>query len=133
MTAFVIAGLMAGIGAILMTARLNSGSPNYGVGTELQAIGATVVGGTSLAGGTGNVLGSMIGALIIVVVQNGLNLNAVPTSWQNIALGAIIVLAVFIDVWRADFGRLLGRTWSRLRGRRSPSAEQGDDQPGGSP
>jgi ribose transport system permease protein len=126
MTAFVIAGLMAGIGAILMTARLNSGSPNYGVGTELQAIGATVVGGTSLAGGIGNVLGSMIGALIIVVVQNGLNLNAVPTSWQNIALGAIIVLAVFIDVWRADFGRLLGRTWSRVRGRKPTSGGPGE-------
>lgn len=121
--AFVIAGLMAGIGSILMTARLNSGSPNYGVGTELQAIGAAVVGGASLAGGSGDILGSMIGAAIIVVVQNGLNLNAVPTSWQNITLGAIIVLAVFLDMWRADFGRLLARTWSRWVGRAPASPD----------
>lgn len=127
--AFVIAGLMAGIGSILMTARLNSGSPNYGVGTELQAIGAAVVGGASLAGGSGDILGSMIGAAIIVVVQNGLNLNAVPTSWQNITLGAIIVLAVFLDMWRADFGRLLAKTWSRGVGRAPASADPEGEEP----
>jgi len=129
--AFVIAGLMAGIAAILMTARLNSGSPNYGVGTELQAIGAAVVGGASLAGGSGHVLGTLIGAAIIVVVQNGLNLNAVPTSWQNITLGAIILLAVFIDMWRADFGRLMGKVWSRRAGRKPASANtDGEDLDG---
>jgi len=127
--AFVIAGLMAGIAAILMTARLNSGSPNYGVGTELQAIGAAVVGGASLAGGTGNILGTLIGAAIIVVVQNGLNLNAVPTSWQNITLGVIILLAVFIDMWRADFGRLMGKLWSRLAGRPPDSAKSDGEEP----
>ncbi len=127
--AFVIAGLMAGIAAILMTARLNSGSPNYGVGTELQAIGAAVVGGASLAGGTGNILGTLIGAAIIVVVQNGLNLNAVQTSWQNITLGAIILLAVFIDMWRADFGRLMGKTWSRVVGRAPPSTDPDGEDP----
>ncbi|MBF8256903.1 MAG: ABC transporter permease [Anaerolineales bacterium] len=127
--AFVIAGLMAGIAAILMTARLNSGSPNYGVGTELQAIGAAVVGGASLAGGTGNILGTLIGAAIIVVVQNGLNLNAVQTSWQNITLGAIILLAVFIDMWRADFGRLMERTWSRVVGRAPPSTDPDGEDP----
>jgi ribose transport system permease protein len=127
--AFVIAGLMAGIASILMTARLNSGSPNYGVGTELQAIGAAVVGGASLAGGYGHIFGTLIGAAIIVVVQNGLNLNAVPTSWQNITLGVIILLAVFIDMWRADFGRLLGKTWSRVAGQASASADaDGEEQ-----
>jgi ribose transport system permease protein len=119
--AFVIAGLTAGIGSILMTARLNSGSPNYGVGTEMQAIGAAVVGGASLAGGYAHIVATMVGALIIVIVQNGLNLNAVPTSWQNITLGAIIALAVFTDMWRADFGRLMGRVWSRITSR-SPAA-----------
>jgi ribose transport system permease protein len=132
--AFVIAGLMAGIASILMTARLNSGSPNYGVGTELQAIGAAVVGGASLAGGYGHIFGTLIGAAIIVVVQNGLNLNAVPTSWQNIVLGVIILLAVFIDMWRADFGRLLGRAWSRVAGRASTSADsEGDENEIGPP
>lgn len=125
--AFVIAGFTAGIGSILMTARLNSGSPNYGVGTELQAIGAAVVGGASLAGGYGHIVASMIGAAIIVVVQNGLNLNAVPTSWQNITLGAIIVLAVFIDMWRADFGRLIGRIFRR-RADRSAEASQANPE-----
>jgi ribose transport system permease protein len=127
--AFVIAGLMAGIAAILMTARLNSGSPNYGVGTELQAIGAAVVGGASLAGGSGHILGTLIGAAIIVVVQNGLNLNAVPTSWQNITLGVIILLAVFIDMWRADFARLIGKAWSRRRGRATASATTDGEDP----
>jgi ribose transport system permease protein len=124
--AFIIAGFTAGIASILMTARLNSGSPNYGVGTELQAIGAAVVGGASLAGGYGHIVASMIGAAIIVVVQNGLNLNAVPTSWQNITLGAIIVLAVFIDMWRTDFGRLVGGIWRRAIVRRP---EVSDDNP----
>ena len=127
--AFIIAGLTAGVGSILMTARLNSGSPNYGVGTELQAIGAAVVGGASLAGGYGHIVASMIGAAIIVVVQNGLNLNAVQTSWQNITLGAIIVLAVFMDMWRTDFGRWIGRTWGRIFGQWPGTADPGPDDP----
>jgi len=127
--AFVIAGVTAGIGSILMTARLNSGSPNYGVGTELQAIGAAVVGGASLAGGYGHILATMVGAAIIVVVQNGLNLNAVPTSWQNITLGGIIALAVFLDMWRSDFGRLAARWFGRLAGRRSGPASRPTDAP----
>ena len=93
---------LAGVAAILMVARLNSGSPNYGVGLELSAIAAAVVGGASLAGGRGNIINTIIGALTIVIVQNALNLNAVPTSVQNIVIGAIIVLAVGIDMWRAE-------------------------------
>jgi len=127
--AFIFAGLTAGVGSILMTARLNSGSPNYGVGTELQAIGAAVVGGASLAGGYGHIVASMIGAAIIVVVQNGLNLNAVQTSWQNITLGAIIVLAVFMDMWRTDFGRWIGRSWGRIFGQSPGTADPGPDEP----
>lgn len=100
--AFIIAGAMAGVAAILMVARLNSGSPNYGVGLELSAIAAAVVGGASLSGGRGNIINTIIGALTIVIVQNALNLNAAPTSVQNIVLGAIIVLAVGIDMWRVE-------------------------------
>jgi ribose transport system permease protein len=55
----------------------------------------------------------MVGTAIIVVVQNGLNLNAVPSSWQNITLGLIIVLAVLLDMWRSDFGRAVGHVWAR--------------------
>jgi ribose transport system permease protein len=106
LVAFTIAGLAAAIGAILMAARLNSGSPNYGVGLELSAIAAAVIGGASLSGGRGNILNTVIGAMTIVIVQNGLNLNAVPTSAQNVITGAIILLAVGIDMWRAELGRL---------------------------
>lgn len=111
--AFIIAGITTAIGAILQVARLNSGSPNYGQGTELQAIGAAVVGGASLAGGYAHIFSTMIGALIIMIVQNGLNLNAVPASWQQITLGIIIALAVFIDMWRADFARSMRRLFMR--------------------
>ncbi|MFN7286209.1 MAG: ABC transporter permease, partial [bacterium] len=107
--AFVIAGFCAALGAILMSARLNSGSPNYGVGLELSAIAAAVIGGASLAGGRGNILNTVIGAMTIVIVQNGLNLNAVPTSAQNVVIGAIIVLAVGVDMWRAELARLITR------------------------
>ncbi len=99
---FVIAGAMASVSAVLMTARLNSGSANYGAGMEMSAIAATVVGGTSLAGGHGNVVSTLLGALTIVVVQNALNLHAVPTSLQNIIIGIIIILAVAIDMWRDE-------------------------------
>lgn len=107
--AFAIAGFTAALGAILMAARLNSGSPNYGVGLELAAIAAAVIGGASLSGGRGNVINTVIGALTIVIVQNGLNLNAVPTSAQNVVIGAIIVIAVGIDMWRAELLRLIAR------------------------
>ncbi|MDJ1007570.1 MAG: ABC transporter permease [Paracoccaceae bacterium] len=107
--AFVIAGAAAGVGAVLMAARLNSGSPNYGVGLELSAIAAAVIGGASLAGGRGNIINTLIGALTIVIVQNGLNLNAVPTSVQTVVIGAIIVIAVGIDMWRNELGGTLQR------------------------
>ncbi|MDQ3619677.1 MAG: ABC transporter permease [Actinomycetota bacterium] len=113
--AFVIAGAMAATGGILLTARLNSGSPNYGQGLELMAIASAVIGGTSLFGGTGNVLASLLGALTIVVVQNGLNLHGVPAAWQQIALGIIIAAAVGVDMWRSDIAAAAKRAWGRSR------------------
>ncbi|HEX9674426.1 MAG TPA: ABC transporter permease [Anaerolineales bacterium] len=112
MVAFVLAGFTASISGLLIAARLNSGSPNYGVGLELQAIAAAVIGGASLTGGIGNIISTLFGALTVAVVQNGLNLNAVPAAWQNITLGLIIVLAVSLDMWRADLGRGLSRIFS---------------------
>lgn len=103
---FVLAGAMAGFAAVLMTARLNSGSPNYGIGMELSAIAACVIGGASLSGGKANVLSTLVGAMTVVIVQNALNLNAVPTSIQNIVVGSIIILAVFLDMWRSELSRL---------------------------
>ncbi len=113
--AFILAGLTASIAGVLTAAQLDSGSPNYGVGLELQAIAATVIGGTSLTGGYGNVLATLFGALTVAVVQNGLNLNAVPASWQQITLGTIIVLAVGLDMWRANINQLASRLVSALR------------------
>jgi ribose transport system permease protein len=110
--AFILAGLTAAIAGLLMAARLNSGSPNYGVGLELAAIAAAVIGGASLAGGYGNIISTLLGAFTVAVVQNGLNLNAVPAAWQNITLGAIIILAVGLDMWRGDFGRWISRLFS---------------------
>lgn len=110
---FVIAGLCTAVGAILLAARLNSGSPNYGDGVELQAIAATVVGGASLAGGRGRIISTLIGALIIVVVQNGLNLNAVSTSMQALTIGVIIVVAVGLDIWGRTIRDGLGKLFRR--------------------
>ena len=113
--AFILAGLTAAIAGVLIAARLNSGSPNYGVGLELAAIAAAVIGGASLAGGYGNIIATLFGALTVAVVQNGLNLNAVPAAWQNITLGLIIILAVGLDMWREDFGRWLSRIFNIRR------------------
>lgn len=121
---FVIAGFMTAVGAVLMSARLNSGSPNYGQTLELQAIAAAVVGGASLAGGRGNVLATLMGAMTIVIVQNGLNLNAAPSSVQNIVLGLIILLAVGIDMWRAEISAIMGRVFRSRGGGQSPPPDQ---------
>lgn len=124
-TTFVIAGFMTAVGAILMSARLNSGSPNYGQTLELQAIAAAVVGGASLAGGRGNILATLMGAMTIVIVQNGLNLNAAPSSVQNIVLGLIILSAVGIDIWRAELSSLMGRFLGKGASKRSNTHKKG--------
>ena len=110
---FVIAGFMTAVGAVLMSARLNSGSPNYGQTLELQAIAAAVVGGASLAGGRGNILATLMGAMTIVIVQNGLNLNAAPSSVQNIVLGMIILMAVGIDMWRSEISATMSKVFGK--------------------
>lgn len=69
---------------------------------ELSAIAAAVIGGASLSGGRGNIINTLFGALTIIIVQNGMNLNAVPTSLQGITLGLIIIIAVLIDMWKAE-------------------------------
>ncbi len=115
--AFALAGLAAGAGAILITARLGTGSPNLGNGLELAAITAAVVGGISLLGGRGGIFGALLGAVTISTVQNILNLNSVPTTWQNIALGIIIVLAVSLDAWKNEFSLLARFRFSTRRAR----------------
>jgi ribose transport system permease protein len=107
--AFVLAGLTAAIAGVLETAWLNSGAPSYGSDLGLGSIGAAVIGGASLMGGYGNIVASLIGALIVAFVQNGLNLHAVQSAWQDITLGLVIILAVGLDMWRNSIGEFIGR------------------------
>ncbi len=109
MLTYVLAGLTAAIAGVLQTAWLNSGSPNYGAELGLESIAAAVIGGASLVGGYGSMFSSLVGALIVAVVQNGLNLRAVQASWQEITIGAVIVLAVGLDMWRSTFGGFINR------------------------
>ena len=94
---YVVGGALAALGAVLLTARLNSAQPIGGIGYELDAIAATVIGGTSLMGGQGSVLGTLVGALIMGVLRNGLNLLGVSSFFQQIVIGAVIILAVLLD------------------------------------
>jgi ribose transport system permease protein len=93
-----LAGLLSGLAAILLTARLNSAQPIAGMSYELDAIAATVIGGTSLLGGEGTVVGTLIGALIMAVLRNGLNLLGVSSFIQQIVIGTVIIVAVLIDM-----------------------------------
>ena len=95
---YAISGLSASICAILLVARLNSAQPIAGIGYELDAIAAVVIGGTSLLGGSGSVLGTLLGALIMSVLRNGLNLLGVSSYVQQVAIGVVIVVAVLIDM-----------------------------------
>jgi ribose/xylose/arabinose/galactoside ABC-type transport system permease subunit len=92
-----IAGLLSALGAVLLTARLNSAQPIAGIMYELDAIAATVIGGTSLMGGQGTVVGTLIGALIIGVLRNGLNLLGVSSFIQQIVIGSVIIGAILLD------------------------------------
>ncbi|MFC2136300.1 ABC transporter permease [Bacteroidota bacterium] len=93
-----ICGMLSGIAAVLLTARLNSAQPIAGIMYELDAIAATVIGGTSLVGGEGKISGTLIGALIMGVLRNGLNLLGVSSFIQQIVIGSVIILAVLIDM-----------------------------------
>lgn len=97
--AFVLNGILVAIAGIVFMSRINSGQPAGGVGYEFDAITAVVVGGTSLMGGTGTITGTIIGSLIIGVINNTLNLLNVSSYWQQIIKGLIIAVAVILDVW----------------------------------
>jgi ribose transport system permease protein len=92
-----ISGLVSAIAAVILTARLNSAQPIAGIMYELDAIAATVIGGASLRGGEGTLLGTLIGALIMGVLRNGLNLLGVSSFLQQIIIGAVIIVAVLVD------------------------------------
>jgi ribose transport system permease protein len=94
---YTLSGLLSGLAGLLFAARINSGEPTAGISYELTAITATILGGTNLFGGRGSVTGTLIGALIMGVLQNGLNLLAVRPFYQQIAIGAVLILAVWLD------------------------------------
>ncbi|HEV7252886.1 MAG TPA: ABC transporter permease [Mesorhizobium sp.] len=99
-TLYMLSGALAGLAGLLFSARINSGDPTAGLNYELTAITAAIIGGTNLFGGRGSILGTMIGALIMGVLQNGLNLLAVQAYYQQMAIGAVLILAVFIDQYQ---------------------------------
>ncbi len=94
---YTLAGLFTGLAGVMISARLGSAQPATGMGYELQAIAAVVIGGTSLSGGKGSIVGTIIGALIISVLNNGLQIMSIPQEWQNVILGCVILLAVYAD------------------------------------
>ena len=97
---YTASGAICGIAGLLIASRLNSAQPALGQGYELDAIAAVVIGGTSLSGGTGTILGTIIGAFIMSVLINGLRMMSVAQEWQTVVTGAIIILAVYMDILR---------------------------------
>ena len=101
---YTLAGLFIGLAGVMISARLGSAQPATGMGYELQAIAAVVIGGTSLFGGKGTIIGTVIGALIMSVLNNGLQIVSVPQEWQNVILGGVILAAVYADNIRRKEG-----------------------------
>jgi ribose transport system permease protein len=97
---YTVSGGICGIAGLIIASRLNSAQPALGQGYELDAIAAVVIGGTSLSGGRGTILGTIIGALIISVLTNGLRILSVAQEWQTVVTGVIIILAVYADILR---------------------------------
>ncbi|KAB2853708.1 MAG: ABC transporter permease, partial [Anaerolineae bacterium] len=100
--AFTLSGLMAGIGGTLMTARLGVAMPTAAQGYELDAIAAVFIGGASVKGGKGTMIGTLIGAATMQVLRNGMNLRGVDAYWQPAAIGFVIIMAIVLDRARQD-------------------------------
>jgi ribose transport system permease protein len=97
---YVISGALAGFGGMIAASRVNSGQPNFGIGLELDVIAAAVIGGASLFGGQGTVVGTLIGAFLIALIRNGAVLLDINTFYQQVIIGVVIWLAVFWDQYR---------------------------------
>jgi ribose transport system permease protein len=97
---YTLSGVFTGIAGVVIAARLNSAQPALGLGYELQAIAAVVIGGTSLRGGRGSITGTIIGALIMGVLVNGLRIMSIAQEWQTVVIGVVILVAVYSDILR---------------------------------
>lgn len=97
---YALCGLFSGLAGVIIASRLSSAQPALGAGYELDAIAAAVIGGTSLSGGEGTIVGTIIGALLISTLTNGLSIMAVPQEWRMVVTGGIVILAVFLDILR---------------------------------
>lgn len=95
---YAMSGMICGVAGLLVSSRLNSAQPALGLGYELDAIAAAVIGGTSLAGGRGTILGTIIGAFIMSVLTNGLRVMGVQEEWKIVVTGIIIIIAVYVDI-----------------------------------
>lgn len=98
---YVLCGAMAGLAALLMTARINAGHPTAAIGLEFDTIAAAALGGTSFDRGNGWIFGTLLGVIAVGVLRNGLNLMAVPSSAQVACIGLLVILALFIDGLRS--------------------------------
>ena len=98
---YALSGLLAGLSGVMLASRVISGPPNLGQGYELDAIAAVVIGGASLLGGRGSIIGTALGLFLIQTLNNGLDILLVPAYWQSVIKGALIVAAVTVDVWSA--------------------------------
>lgn len=98
-TVYIVSGVLSSIAGFVLIARIGAAEPIGGSGFELQAIGSAVIGGASLFGGIGNPLGSLVGALTLGGLQNGLTLMNIPSFWQYVASGVVVIFAVFADQW----------------------------------
>ena len=105
MTIFALSGFMAALGGIITSSRIMSGAYNIGEGLEFDVIAACVVGGTSLAGGSGSMIGTFLGVLFIGLLANGMTLLGVDAFWQQVARGLIVLFAVLISVWQKPIKR----------------------------
>jgi simple sugar transport system permease protein len=126
--------MLAGFAGLIQVLRLNSPLPSIGVGLELQAVAAAVIGGTALSGGIGTVLGAIVGALLIRIIDNGLVLSQVNANWFQFAIGALTILAVAGNSWLRRTARRIKLQVTheppRSAGAGNPAA-RGPDTPAG--